>query len=206
MSDAIFWAEYSARDNWVVCGDIRLDLPKHHCFVRPLCQKLVEAGHPDGELRFRDPSMPHPYNFSIASIHRMAAGPVRQTRDEHIQNLKAKAAERAERRASAPKPEPVKLPKVRHYEPAAPDNKFVFVTIAGEKLRVNPMHRKAFEVITGTPAEWEAIHAKTRNYVVNVGWVKVQEGVPALTKLGEQVREAAEVAITTYRDGYPKGI
>jgi hypothetical protein len=197
----VFWADYSAKDNWVVCGDIRLDLPTHHCFVRPICQKLVEAGHPDGELRFRDPSMTHPWNFSIASIHRTAAGPVRQTREEHFQKVKEQAARRAERRAA----EPPAAPKVtiRHFASVPPDDKFVFVEVAGQRIRVNPMHRKAFNVILDTPEKWEVdIHGKTRGYVLEMGWVVVKNGTPALTELGEEIWLAAEAAIETYRKDY----
>lgn len=199
----VFVADYSAHDNWVQYGDIRLEMRANQCFVRPLCQKLVEAGHPDGELRFRDPTMRHAYNFSIPSIHRVAAGPVHVSREEHLQKVKAEAARRAERRALV-EPEPATKP-VRQAPAATPDKKIIFVKVGDQTVRVNPMQHKAFDVLLSAPGEWDAVHGKTRNYMIAVGWVAVREGVPALTKLGEDVWLASAEAIEQYRRDYENG-
>lgn len=205
----VFMAEYSARDNWVQYGDIRLEMRANQCFVRPLCQKLVEAGHPDGELRFRDPTMRHPYNFSVPSIHRMAAEPVHVSRDEHIQKVKEQAARRAERRALAEETAPVTAePKPgRNSPPAAPDKKIIFVKVQNQTVRVNPMQHQAFDVLLSAPGEWETkVHGKTRNYMVAVGWVVVKDGQPALTNFGEEVWLAAAEALETYKREFTEGL
>lgn len=76
--------------------------------------------------------------------------------------------------------------------PPASDNKFIYFNIGKTAVRVNPAHRKAFDVISQTPTEWEAaVHRATRAYLTEVKWVVVRNGVPTLTELGQRVADTA---------------
>ena len=192
-----FWATFNAREGWAECDGVRYQGHREGWIVRPLCELLVAAGHADGVLNFRDATSGQRH-FWVQSIHRAAAGPERKTREEHIEELKVAAALRREKIASGElvvRTKPIAPKIVRVVNTAPIERKFIFVTVGEETVRVNPKHREAFEVITKSPKTWEtAVHPKTRNYLVNVKWVAVYNGVPTLTEIGGQIAEAATVA------------
>lgn len=68
--------------------------------------------------------------------------------------------------------------------------KFINYTVDGVTVRVNPVHRMAFNIILTSPDKWECVNGRTRNYLTERGWVKVVNGLPQLTAFGRGLVEA----------------
>lgn len=69
--------------------------------------------------------------------------------------------------------------------PAAPKTPDVFVT---------PRQRDALGIVLNEPAKWVTLHGKTRNWLVNEGWVRLDSDTPALTEKGAEVAKAIGVS------------
>jgi len=65
------------------------------------------------------------------------------------------------------------------------------VTINGAAVYVTPKQKEAVEIVLKSPRKWADLHGKTRNHMVSVGWVLLNEkGKPSLTDIGQTVATA----------------
>lgn len=191
----VFWATMSYQDWWVESNGIRYQGRPGGSFIHPFCKMLVAAGHPDGVLRFRRDSDGMPC-FWIWSIHKAGGVTMSEGQLDESQDVQPRVRTKKVRTPKAVKKVVKKVLKVRVRTPAPPENKFVYVTVADQRVRVNPKHREAFEVITNSPEKWDdEVHAKTRNYLVAATWVAVHNDKPVLTDFGQQVMQAAVLAL-----------
>lgn len=191
---SVFWATISYQGWWVESNGIRYQGRPSGSFIHPFCKMLVAAGHPDGVLRFRLESDGMPL-FWIWSIHKAGGATVSESL-EQSQDVQPRVVKTRKVRTPKAAKKVVKIKAGRARKPAPPENKFVYVIVADQRVRVNPKHREAFEVITNSPEKWdEEVHAKTRNYLVAATWVAVQNDKPVLTDFGQQVMQAAVLAL-----------
>ena len=69
-----------------------------------------------------------------------------------------------------------------------PDGPQNAVKINGSTIYVSPKQREAVEIVIKAPAKWEALHGKTKGFVVSAGWIVVDGGgTPTLTDTGRIV-------------------
>lgn len=64
-------------------------------------------------------------------------------------------------------------------------------TAASAPGNISPRQREAFEIVRRAPEKWLDIHGRTRNYMVDTGWVQVSKsGQPRLTREGARVAKS----------------
>jgi hypothetical protein len=53
--------------------------------------------------------------------------------------------------------------------------------------QITPRQRDAFLIIMNAPEKWDDLHGKTRNFMIDAGWVRISGNKPVLTDKGREI-------------------